>query len=74
MPPLGVLAEAAEGDRIAGRMTAFMDRAACPDLDQLNLSFAKQRIIERLRLKDLGDAGEDGDLLLGAVVGTVRRV
>lgn len=74
VPPLGVVAEAAGGDRIAGRMTAFIDGAACPDLDRLDLSVAKQRIIERLRLKDLGDPGEDGDLLLGEVAGTVREV
>jgi hypothetical protein len=72
--PLTIMQDAVEGDQVNARMTAFLNKIDCHDFDGMHLSDTRKRVLERLRLKDLGIPPNDsGDLLLGKVTGRIRR-
>lgn len=72
VPPLCVIADAVEGDTITGRLTAFASDFKARGFSKLDISEKKQKIIDRLQLREFGEPDQDGDILLGEVSGQVR--
>lgn len=75
-PPLCRLAEPSEGDRVGAVLVTYAncDHAmqVPDDIAALDVSDMKARILERLRLKDIGEPDDEGRILLGRLTSVVK--